>query len=177
MTFTAAALLVSWLAITVLALGLAGLMRQLADLRRQVTLASGGRTGSLIGLALPTAGPLAALRPDGGGVVIVTAPGCSSCHQAVGALLDAGLGPHTVAVSASTCEAPGVQACVADAGSVIDQLGVPATPYLIAVDADGVIRATDVPASPEDVSAFGEQTIPLIQMSSGLPLSTKKDRP
>ncbi|MDO5503037.1 MAG: hypothetical protein Q4G67_07675 [Actinomycetia bacterium] len=163
MSFTTSALLLSWLAIVVLALGMAGLLRQVNDLRRQVSL-SGSRsvTGALTGLALPSYGPLARLRPAGGGVVIVIAPGCSSCHAALEALTAAGMGPHTVAVSASGCTASGLQSCVSDAGEAIDQLGVPATPYLLAVDADGVIRSTDVPGGPEEVRAFAQSALALV---------------
>ena len=104
MSFTTAALIVSWLAIALLALGLAGIMRQVGELRRAQELAGGGtsRGTSLVGLALPATGPLARIRPHGGGVVVVVAPGCSSCHQTIGTLVDSGLAPHTVAVSAST---------------------------------------------------------------------------
>ena len=176
MTFTTAALLVSWLAIALLALGLAGLMRQIGDLRRaqQFTGAGGPRAASLIGLALPTTGPLARLRPDGGGLVVVIAPGCSSCHQTVEALLASGLAPHTVAVSASTCEARGLQRCLADAPEAIGLLGAPATPYLMAVDADGVIRGTDVPAGVEDVLAFARSATPLVRPPLRLDLSTEE---
>ncbi|MGA8047969.1 MAG: hypothetical protein WCA30_17045 [Dermatophilaceae bacterium] len=179
MSFTTAALLVSWLTIALLALGLAGLMRQIAELRRaqQLTGTGPSRGTSLVGLALPTTGPLAGLRPQGGGVVVVTAPGCSSCHQTVETLLGCGLAPHTVAVSASTCEARGLQRCLSDAAEVIDLLGVPATPYLLAVDADGVIRATDVPAAVEDVLAFAQGAVPLVRPPHRLDLTTEEAGP
>jgi hypothetical protein len=175
MSFTTAALLVSWLAIAVLALGLAGLVRQVGELRRQVALAGAGSgSPALVGLALPGSGPLARLRPRGGGVVIVVAPGCSSCHEAAGALLAAGLGPHTVAVSASTCEVGGVQGCVSDASAAVDLLAVPATPYLLAVDADGVIRGTEVPGGPQDVAAFAAHVIPLIRPAGRLDVTAEE---
>lgn len=155
MSFTTAALLVSWLAIVVLALGLAGLLRQVQDLTRQVaSLGSGVSTTSLVGLALPAAGPIGSLRPVGGGLVVVISPGCTSCAEALDVIAAHGLLDRTVAVSASTCEASGVQRCVPDAGDLIDRLGVPATPYLIAVDAAGEIVATELPAGPDDVAVF-----------------------
>lgn len=175
MSFTTAALIVSWLAIALLALGLAGIMRQVGELRRAQQLAGGGSRGvSLVGLALPATGPLAQIRPQGGGVVVVVAPGCSSCHQTIGTLVDSGLAPHTVAVSASTCEAPGLQRCLSGAEDAIDLLGVPATPYLLAVDADGVIRGTDVPGGVEDVLAFAREAIPLVRPTLRLDLSTEE---
>ena len=175
MTFTTAALLVSWLAIVVLALGLAGVVRQVGELRRQVTLAgAGARSSTVVGLAIPASGPLARLRPPGGGVVIVVAPGCSSCHQAVDALLAAGLGPHTVAVSAGACDVSGVRSCVGDAAGAIDLLNVSATPYLLSVDADGIIRASEVPGGPADVTAFAAQVVPLIKPDRRLELDTSE---
>lgn len=179
MTFTTAALLVSWLAIAVLALGLAGVLRQVGELRRRVALggSSGSGSGAMVGLGLPHSGPLARLRPDGGGVVVVIAPGCSSCHEAVGALLAAGLGPHTVAVSASTCEVSGLQACVGDASAAIDLLAVPATPYLLAVDADGVIRGSGVPGSVTDVADFAQRVIPLVRPATRLDVTPEEASP
>lgn len=183
MTFTTAALIVSWLAIAVLALGLAGLLRQVAELRGQVRLVGAGVRGgagpatgaaSLIGLALPSTGPLSLLRPDGGGVIVITSPGCSSCHQAVAALSEAGLAPHTVAVSASTCEFSGLQRCVGQAVEAVDLLAVPATPYLIAVDADGVMRGTVVPGDPDEVTDFAHQMLKLIRPPRRLDLTPKE---
>ena len=176
MSFTTAALLVSWLAILVLALGLAGLMRQIAEVGAQQALGGARpRTGSLVGLSLPTTGPLSTLRPAGGGVLLVVAPGCSSCQQSVEALLSAGLGPHTVAVSAAGCEYRGLQACIPDAREAIERLGVPATPYLVAVDADGVIRRTEVPDGVEDVAAFSRDVAPLVRPQLGIRMTTRHD--
>jgi hypothetical protein len=83
-----------------------------------------------------------------------------------------------VAVSASTCEVNGVQRCVPDAGDVIERLGVPATPYLLAIDAGGEIVASELPAGPDDVETFIAATRHLIAAAdpSGRPGAKEHSR-
>lgn len=160
MTFTTAALLLSWVAIALLALGFAGLMRQLGELHRSVSTGTGPSASlapSLSGLALPATGDLAALRPHGGGLVLFVSPGCSSCEATMTAVAEAADPGTVVVVSSGPCPASGPLAasrCVPDALPLLERLSVPGTPYLVDVGADGVIGATLLPQDANQVTDF-----------------------
>lgn len=187
MSFTSAALVVSWLAIALLALGFAGLTRQVSVLSRRTgtdaATGSGGAgvhgsgrsagstavsgravrtTSDLVGLAVPAHGELGRLRQPGRPLVLFVSPGCPSCHAVIGDIAALGLEPRVTVVSSGTCsgvEAAPLLACVADARGVLDRLAVPATPYLMALDGEGVITATLVPTDPSDLQAFAEAVL------------------
>lgn len=164
MNFTTAALVVAWLAILLLAFGFAGLMAQVTELRRALGQASGGghaghghggAAGPAIGLALPASGDLAVLRPAGGGIIAFVSPGCPSC---AGVLQDLAAVPpagELVVVSTGDCgDLPvGLAAtCHARAGHLLSALRVPATPYLVSVDAAGTIADVILPLDHDDLN-------------------------
>lgn len=169
MTFMQAALLTSWLAIVLLTLGMAGLLRQVQQLSGAVMLRDRGgsagesaRVAGVQGLALPPGGPLSALAPQGKPVVAVfVSPGCGSCTAVLEELSDrfaaGGLCAEVVVVSSGPCDEsvlpPGAR-CVSDAMAVLDQLRVPGTPYLMHVEADRTIGAGRLALSRADVGAF-----------------------
>lgn len=186
MTFTASALVLAWVAILLLALGLAGLLRQVSLLTRQ--LASGGSTGTagapthvgpgargprttreLIGFIAP-ADVVDRVRHDAQDLTVVAfvAPGCSSCTitlNALGAdpLLTGGQAGLTIVSTGScgpaTADARGVQQlfCIAQGRDLMDRLAVPATPYLLALDAAGTVRAAILPDEDTDLGAWLRQ--------------------
>jgi hypothetical protein len=164
MSFSSSALLVSWLAIALLALGFAGLARQVAALSRR-----GGSSGAavrttsdLIGLALPTSGDLARLRHPGRLLVLFVSPGCPSCHALIGDIATLGLDQRVTVVSSGTCSgvesAPSI-VCIAQARDILDRLAVPATPYLMSLDSEGTITATRVPTELSDLRTFAESAL------------------
>lgn len=162
MTFTTAALLVSWVAIAVLALGFAGLMRQLGEVQRALA-GSGARTGRLApvltGLVLPADGDLGVLRPVSGGLVAFVSPGCPSCEAALGEAAAQGLGRRLVIASTGPCpddRPPGLDEarCTGGTTALMERLGVPGTPYLMEVGADGVIGRTALPGDADEVRDF-----------------------
>jgi len=170
MTFTSAALLTSWLAILVLTLGMAGLLRQVQHLSGAMMLRDGGpeaqsQTGGLgvSGLALPPSGPLAGLAPQGPSAVVAVfvSPGCSSCAAVLTELADRFDAPEPgaeiVVVSSGPCDAsvlPSGARCLGDAMNVLEQLRVPGTPYLMHIEADRTIGAGQLATSRDDVAAF-----------------------
>lgn len=164
MSFTSAALLVSWFAIALLALGFAGLTRQVVTLSRRGTAAGHAvrTTSDLVGLALPTHGDLAPLRRPGRPLVLFVSPGCPSCHALVGDIAALGLGHRFTVVSSGTCSgtesAPSI-VCLGEARDVFDRLAVPATPYLMSLDAEGTIAATRVPTEASDLRTFAEAAL------------------
>ncbi len=166
MTFTQAALLTSWLAIVVLTLGMAGLLRQVQQLSGVVMLRDGGafeppQVAGVQGLALPPSGPLSPLLPQGRPVLAVfVSPGCGSCAAVLEELSDrsaAGLAAEIVVVSSGPCDAsalPSGARCVSDAMTVLDQLRVPGTPYLMHINTDRTIGDGRLAVSRADVGAF-----------------------
>lgn len=172
MTFTQAALLTSWLAIAVLTLGMAGLLRQVQQLSGAMMLrdrsaggqgrADGhGHSSGVQGLALPASGPLSVLAPRGRAVLAVfVSPGCSSCAAVLDALSQrrgADVDTEVVVVSSGPCDAstlPTGARCVGDAMAVLSQLRVPGTPYLLSIDSSGTIGAGRLVTSRADVTTF-----------------------
>ncbi|MBA2695501.1 MAG: hypothetical protein H0U62_06560 [Actinobacteria bacterium] len=160
MTFTTAALLIAWLAIVLLALGFAGLMRQLAELHRSVTTgaaSAGAAAPTLRGLALPRSGDLGRIRPEGGGFILFVSPGCSSCAIALEELTDGPVDGQLVLASSGPCadgSIPAGAVCVSDTRPLMERLGVPGTPYLLDVDHEGVIQGSVLPQGPGQVRDF-----------------------
>lgn len=159
MSFTTAALVVAWLAILVLAFGFAGLMTQVSELRRALGEAGSGggqRHGAgAIGLALPASGELATLRPEGGGIIAFVSPGCPSCAGVLQDLAATHPRGELVVVSTGDCgDLPvGLDAtCHPRAGHLLTALRVPATPYLVAVDAAGTITDSILPLDHDDLA-------------------------
>jgi hypothetical protein len=179
MTFTASALVLAWVAILLLALGLAGLLRQVSVLTRQETVPAGaaaGRRGAgarttrdLVGFRLPET-DRAQLTA---GVVLFVAPGCSSCGQtldllAADPLVANGAVPVTV-VSTGGCPPPvdpdRIFTCLPQGRELMDRLMVPATPYLLSLDRSGTVRDTLLPDPDTDLAGWLRHT------SSALPLA------
>lgn len=160
MTFTTAALLIAWLAIALLALGFAGLMRQLAELHRSVAtgaVSAGATAPTLRGLALPHSGDLGRIRPEGGGLILFVSPGCSSCAIALQEVSAGSLDGQLVLASSGPCpegSTPPGAICRSDTRPLMERLGVPGTPYLIDVDHEGVIQGSVLPQGADQVRDF-----------------------
>lgn len=126
MSFVTSALLLAWIAIVLLAFGLAGLLRQVSLLTRgrlggEAERRGGAPTGAgpglaprttrdLVGFRLPATGELADLPVAGAHrtVVVFVSPGCPSCTQTLQGLavlpeVTAG-SVAVVAVSTGSCE-------------------------------------------------------------------------
>lgn len=182
MTFTASALVLAWVAILLLALGLAGLLRQVSLLTRQLETGAPGSTGAaaarvvagagarttreLIGFTAPR-DVVDRVRHDGADLTVVAfvAPGCSSCTMTLHALAadpllaDGHAGLTLVSTGScgpATADAEGVRrlSCVSQGRDLLDRLAVPATPYLLVLDPDGVVRAATLPDEDTDLGAW-----------------------
>lgn len=171
MSFLQSAVLLAWVALVLLALGLAGLLRQVTVLTRGQAggmAPAGGSprsTRDLVGFRLPAHGELAALVEPGAHrtVVVFVSPGCSSCAMTLGGLAevaDVRAGSVAlVAVSTGSCEPAreslaGGGRCIAQGRALLDQLHVPATPYLLALDAGGTVVAATLPDQDLDLTAW-----------------------
>ncbi|WP_109472736.1 hypothetical protein [Ornithinimicrobium cavernae] len=177
MSFLESAVLLAWVALVLLALGLAGLLRQVTLLTRgqagggSQAAASGSprSTRDLVGFRLPAHGELAGLAEPGAHRTVVTfvSPGCSSCDLTLSGLTDV---PDVrdgsvalVAVSTGSCgpalgSLSGTGRCVAEGRALLEQLHVPATPYLMALDSGGTIVAATLPDQHTDLTAWVRAT-------------------
>ncbi|GAA4879526.1 hypothetical protein [Serinicoccus chungangensis] len=189
MSFTASALVLAFVAIALLALGLAGLLRQVSLLTQQLEggaaaphRGAGARTTrELVGFRVP--GDLAAELVDPAArhtLLAFVSPGCSSCSITLRSLA---ADPQVVdgstaltLVSAGSC-GPGLQDaegsarlhCLPQGRAVMDRLAVPATPYLALLDASGTLRAALLPEEDTDLGAWLRQVdSPLRQVDSPL---------
>jgi hypothetical protein len=156
-----AALVLAWLCIVLLALATAGLLRRIDALERDR--AGGAATpqapaGPRAGLRLPTDRYL-----DVSGardvLLLVVSPGCGSCQTALGDLVAArpeGLDVVVVTAEPSfePLKVPPGFAAVPGAADLVDVLDVPATPYLVRLDADGTIRRADVATSGTNLATW-----------------------
>lgn len=182
MTFTASALVLAWVAIVLLALGLAGLLRQVSLLTRQLEAGgpAGGPSGvggtrgarttrELVGFVLP-AEVSGRVRHDGPARTLVAfvSPGCSSCTATLRALAadpEIASGRTGLSlVSTGSCEpslddaaGAGSLSCVPQGRDLMDRLAVPATPYLVLVEADGTLAAALLPDEHTDLGAWLRQ--------------------
>jgi hypothetical protein len=175
MSFLESAVLLAWVALVLLALGLAGLLRQVTTLSRGQAGGAGAPGGAprstrdLVGFRLPAHGDLAALVEPGAHrtVAVFVSPACSSCAvtlSGLAAVPDVRAGSvGLVAVSTGSCDPAldnlaGVGRCIGQGRGLMEQLHVPATPYLMAVDDGGTIVAATLPDQDTDLSAWVRQT-------------------
>ena len=167
MSPTIAALILSWICIVFLALGTAGLLRRVDALER----AQAGGPGTLgrhpvrvPGCACPCSASSRGRRPRPAAARRL--PGCGSCRTALADLAAAQpTGPrcrrrHGGAL-AGAARRPARFAVAPDAGELVDILGVPATPYLVRLDADGTIRRADVVTGSTNLAAWTAPRAPL----------------
>ncbi|WP_022923334.1 hypothetical protein [Serinicoccus marinus] len=178
MSFTASALVLAFVAIALLALGLAGLLRQVNLLTRQLEGGSAPRpsgaggartTRELVGFRIPQDVGGRLIDPGVERTVLAfVSPGCSSCSLTLrGLAADPAVRAGHLAlalVSAGSCEPALADAegaarltCLPQGRSVMDRLAVPATPYLALVDDDGTLRAALLPDEDTDLGAWLRQ--------------------
>ncbi len=174
MSFVQSAVLLAWVAIVLLALGFAGLLRQVTLLTRGQagTAARAGAaaatprsTRDLVGFRVPAHGELADLAEPGAHrtVVCFVSPGCSSCALTLSGLAQvpdvADGSVAVVAVSTGSCDPAlaalgGTGRCLPQGRGILEQLHVPATPYLMSLEAGGTIVAATLPDQDLDLTAW-----------------------
>jgi hypothetical protein len=139
MTFTTAAVLLTWLALLVLALALAGVIRQVR------VLAGGAGARVLVGPAVGTAAPpLAGGRPVPRPALVVFAePDCPTCSDVLPALQN-GLGTQLEKLVLYPGSAPPGEAGIETLShqqEAFDGWNVVVTPFVAVVDAGGDVVA------------------------------------
>jgi len=142
MDFMTSALIVSWLAILVLALVVSGLIRQVHQLSTSMSV-SPTRVGLKPGATAPGA---LELIGSAGGVLLFVSPGCRTCVEALdeAATWQADSGGAVLAISATAVPDTPVSTAP-DRPDLFDQYDAIATPFAVIVDADGaVVRSEPV---------------------------------
>jgi hypothetical protein len=152
MSVPAAALVLAWVCIVLLAFGLAGLLWQVRSLQNDLTLIGAQGTQQLIGRRIPEFAGTSPLA------VLVVNPGCGACGPMLDAFADLAATqidrryealshvamPHRAGVE-------GVPVRIDE--PLVQQLDVPWLPALLLADQDGVIVAGGPVASPNDLRA------------------------
>jgi hypothetical protein len=142
MSFETTALLVTWVALTLLALVVAGLVRQVHHLTQ------GPRTpevGPGSGLAAPA---LDRIAPEPGRATLLLFLGeeCPACRDVFEEAVGLTEGPPTRALfltDALDADPPPNMRVLADQGDLFEAYQVPATPFAVVVGADGRIRTAE----------------------------------
>ncbi|GAA2585917.1 hypothetical protein SMC26_45805 [Actinomadura fulvescens] len=145
MSFQDSALLLSWVAIVLLALVVAGLVRQVHALG-QARPVPGGR--SPLGLAAGTrASGFDRLGP---GLMLFLDTGCGVCAKVLDAAGALDRPVHAVFAGAAPAPAaPGITVLTDERDGLFLDHAVPATPFAVLVDAGGRVRAAEPVGSAE----------------------------
>lgn len=160
MSFEAAALILAWGAITVLAFALAGILRQVRAL-----------TMLMAGQAAPAAGPqrgaivppelLAGGTANGGGRLLVfmdrDCPACAELDPQLAALGVTGMDVRLVFRDSARAIAGTELGVLEGMSESFERLGVPATPYAVRVGEGGTVADAAPIGSPEALRGFIER--------------------
>lgn len=143
MSFTTSALLLSWVAILLLALVVAGLVRQVHALGR------GGPAGRAeLGPRPGTRAP--AFDRLGPGLLLFLDRDCGVCSDVLAAAGALGRPTHAIFSGPAPGGLPPELAVLAGEGDgLFAEYGVPATPFAVVVGEDGRVRAAEPVGSPE----------------------------
>lgn len=142
MSFETTALLLTWVALVLLALVVAGLVRQVHHLTQ------GPRPREL---GLPAGSPGPALDTVGAGpgrptLLLFLSEDCPVCHDVFGEALAQTGGPATTAIFAAGAiegEPPANLRVLPDQEDLFTAYKVPATPYAVILGADGRVRTAE----------------------------------
>jgi hypothetical protein len=148
MSVLAAAVVLGWGCLAVLALAMAGILRQLRELQTEVARLSAPPWRAAAGRRVPE------LAGAGLLVLLVLDPGCSFCdavHEPFTRLADEHPGVRFEVLSPRTrwADTPHIRSRV-DPG-LVTELDLPWAPALLHVDADGTVLAGQPVASPEQL--------------------------
>ncbi|TMR06480.1 hypothetical protein ETD83_04515 [Actinomadura soli] len=148
MSFQSSALLLSWVAILLLALVVAGLVRQVHAL--------GQGTSSPTGLGPAPGTPAPSFDRLGPGLLLFLDRDCGVCTDVLAAA--DGLGPLHAIFSGPPADGaaalPGATVLTGEQDGLFADYRVPATPFAVMVGADGRVRAAEPVGSPGALRAM-----------------------
>ncbi|CAM3158588.1 hypothetical protein [Stackebrandtia soli] len=138
MDFVTSALIVSWVAILLLALVVSGLIRQVHQLSKGV-IQQPLRAGIQPGATAPDVTELL----DGGGVLLFLSPGCRSCAEALDEtatwLATTDGTPRARAVYSGPAPADTPVPAIGDRADLFERYDAIATPFAVVIDDAGVV--------------------------------------
>ncbi|MEU5882352.1 hypothetical protein [Spirillospora sp. NPDC047279] len=145
MSFQTSALLLSWVAIVLLALVVAGLVRQVHALG-QAAAGGGGPRPSPLGLA--PGSPAPAFDRLGPGLLLFLDVDCGVCADVLEAAGSLGRPVHAIFAGPAP-DTPGVTVLAHEQDGLFAAYAVPATPFAVVVDAGGRVRTAEPVGSPD----------------------------
>ncbi|HSK98514.1 MAG TPA: hypothetical protein VK891_17945 [Euzebyales bacterium] len=156
LTFEQTALLLSWVAILLLAFALSGLVRQVHAVTEAVAGGQRRASGPSVGTIVPA---LPNLDGASSTLLLFADVGCGSCEQAVARIARAAREHHGVAHAvlyrgAGPATRPAEVAVVTNAGAHFDALGVSATPLAVAVDGQRRVVTSALVGAPALLDEF-----------------------
>lgn len=156
MSFQTTALLLTWVALVLLALVVAGLVRQV----HQLAQGPGPReTGLRRGSPAPGLDVLTA-EPGRPTLVLFLSEDCPACHDVFQEAVGLPAGPAIRAVFADeaiAADPPGNMSVLTGQADLFSAYEVPATPYAVIVGADGRVRETEAVGSVRGLHALVER--------------------
>ncbi|WP_067831044.1 hypothetical protein [Actinomadura kijaniata] len=160
MSFQTSALVLSWVAIVLLSLVVAGLVRQVQVLSQGVRPGPGERDGA------PRLGPPPGARAPafdrvGPGLLLFLDVECGVCHEVLRAAEELGrpFGAVFAGPAPDAALAPGARVLTHEEGGLFVSYRVPATPFAVLVDAAGRVRRAEPVGSPEALRTFTEPEV------------------
>lgn len=142
MSFQNSALLLSWVAIALLALVVAGLVRQVHALGR-------GAPGPAHALGPAAGTPAPAFDRLGPGLLLFLDRDCGVCAAVLDAAGDLGGPLHAIFSGPAPDSPPPGPVLTGERDGLFAEYRVPATPFAVVVGADGRVRAAEPVGSPE----------------------------
>lgn len=153
MSFEQSAILLSWIAIGLLAFGMSGLLRQIAALRHGPD--AGTFTSSLVSQHAPEIEDLEFSQDT---VILFGDSNCPACRliwPIAREHTESRAQPRLVIVTKPDVESPSVgDAEVFIDASAFESFRIPVTPFAVLVDRTGVIRAAEPMGAPELFASF-----------------------
>jgi hypothetical protein len=171
MTTTTAALVLAWIAIVLLTLATAGLLRRVEHLSSRSTLPIEPTHGPSRGLQLPMS---TYLKDFEGGrtevLLLFASPSCATCQAAIDAIVaaqPAGLRAGVVIREADTgpLDVPDGWVSLPSALELFQIMRVPATPYLVKLGPDGTIVDATMVAGGLDLEPWLARQSPVTSRS------------
>jgi hypothetical protein len=167
MSFETTALLVTWVALVLLALVVAGLVRQVHQLTQ------GPRTRDL-GLAVGSVAPaldVVGAEPGQATLLLFLSEDCPVCHDVFDEALGLVDGPATRAIFAEQAigqDPPANMRVLAGRQDLFTEYKVPATPYAVVVGADGRVRTAEPVGSVRGLHALVAEVDGRVRDGAGL---------
>lgn len=159
MDVTTSALLLAWVAIALLAMAMAGLLRQVGDLQHR-----GHRLTDRVGPALHSPAPPLRAGSVRGKILVFASEHCATCETLLREIenpLRLRTAPEILAVYRHEGGASAARVrSVFGESEAFELYGVTLTPFAVAIDSNGIVVAARLIGSTSDLEDFVEGLVP-----------------